>query len=87
MVGKIKPIESKQEPKKSGRKKKLPEDAEERKQYKKEHYYHNVLKYQKKKRIDDKMEQLRKMYELIKESDDFESIKETLFSNVKVKNF
>lgn len=75
------------EKKKCGRKKKLPEDAEERKQYKKEHYYHNTLKYQAKKRIEDKIEQLKKMYELVKNSDSFEDIKDELLEKVKVKNF
>lgn len=73
--------------KKCGRKKKLPDDPEELRKYKKEHYYHNTLKYQTKKRIEDKTEQLRKMYDLIKESDNFDDVVKELLEKVKAKNF
>lgn len=80
-------VETIEKKKRCGRKKKIPDDENERKKYIKEHYYHSVKKYQDNKRKEDKIQQLKKMYAFIKDSENFDDIKDELFEKIKLKNF
>jgi len=76
----------KQEKKKVGRKKKLPTDPDELREYKRIHYYKNVKRYVQKVAQQNKIDKLKVIYDLIKESDKFDDIAEDLVTRVRVKD-